>query len=150
MPDKPKYYQDYNELVELMKKSGKNYNFELIQKAYDLAEKMHGNQRRASGIPYILHPTTVACILCELGMDSECLSAALLHDVVEDTPITLQEVTKMFGSEIANLIDGVTKLGKIPYSSREEQQAENIRKMLIAMSNDIRVIIISLQTVFII
>ena len=144
MPDKPKYYQDYNELVELMKKSGKNYNFELIQKAYDLAEKMHGNQRRASGIPYILHPTTVSCILCELGMDSECLAAALLHDVVEDTPITLQEVTKMFGSEIANLIDGVTKLGKIPYSSREEQQAENIRKMLIAMSNDIRVIIIKL------
>ncbi len=144
MPDKPKYYQDYNELVELMHNSGQSYNYKLVQKAYDLAEKMHGDQRRASGIPYILHPTTVACILCELGMDSECLAAALLHDVVEDTPITLQEVTKMFGSEIANLIDGVTKLGKIPYSSREEQQAENIRKMLIAMSNDIRVIIIKL------
>ena len=144
MPDKPKYYQDYNELVELMKKSDRNYNFELIESAYVFADKMHGNQRRASGIPYILHPTSVACILVELGMDSEAVAAALLHDVVEDTPVTLDDVTKKFGSEIAELIDGVTKLGKIPYSSREEQQAENIRKMLIAMSNDIRVIIIKL------
>ncbi len=144
MPEKTKYYQDYNELVELMKKSDQNYNYELIDRAYKLAEKMHGDQRRASGIPYILHPTTVACILCELGMDSESIAAALLHDVVEDTPMTLEEITKQFGSEIGNLIDGVTKLGKIPYSSREEQQAENIRKMLIAMSNDIRVIIIKL------
>ena len=144
MPEKTKYYQDYNELVELMKKSDQNYNYELIDRAYKIAETMHGDQRRASGIPYILHHTTVACILCELGMDSESIAAALLHDVVEDTPMTLEEITKQFGSEIGNLIDGVTKLGKIPYSSREEQQAENIRKMLIAMSNDIRVIIIKL------
>ena len=144
MPEKPKYYQDYNELVELMNKSDHTYNMELIDKAYRLADKMHGDQRRASGIPYILHPTTVACILVELGMDSESIAASLLHDVVEDTPVTLEDVTKEFGSEIAGLIDGVTKLGKIPYSSREEQQAENIRKMLIAMSNDIRVIIIKL------
>ena len=144
MSEKLKYYQDCNELVELMKNSGRNYDYELIDRAYKFAEEMHGDQRRASGIPYILHPTTVACILVELGMDSESIAAALLHDVVEDTPVTLEEVTKKFGSEIAILIDGVTKLGKIPYSSREEQQAENIRKMLIAMSNDIRVIIIKL------
>ena len=144
MPDKPKYYQDYNELIELLHKNGQVYNYKLIEEAYQLAEKMHGDQRRASGIPYILHPTTVACILAELGMDSESIAAALLHDVVEDTPVTLEEITKKFGSEIGRLIDGVTKLGKIPYSSREEQQAENIRKMLIAMSNDIRVIIIKL------
>lgn len=144
MPEKPKYYEDYNELVELMKKSDHTYDFDLINKAYHFAEEQHGNQRRASGIPYILHPTSVACILVELGMDTESVAAALLHDVVEDTPVTLEEVTKLFGSEIAELIDGVTKLGKIPYSSREEQQAENIRKMLIAMSNDIRVIIIKL------
>lgn len=144
MPDKPKYYQDYNELKELMQKSDHSYNFELVERAYQLAEKMHGDQRRASGIPYILHPTTVACILAELGMDSESIAAALLHDVVEDTPVTLEEITKEFGSEIAGMIDGVTKLGKIPYSSREEQQAENIRKMLIAMAHDIRVIIIKL------
>ncbi len=139
-----KYYQDYNELLELMDKSEHTYNKELIERAYRVAEKMHGDQRRASGIPYILHPTSVACILCELGMDSESIAAALMHDVVEDTPVTLEEITKQFGSEIGGLIDGVTKLGKIPYSSREEQQAENIRKMLIAMSNDIRVIIIKL------
>ncbi len=144
MPEKLKYYQDYNELVELMQKSSHNYDYGLIERAYKFAEEMHGDQRRASGIPYILHPTSVACILTELGMDSESIAAALLHDVVEDTPVTLEEVTKKFGSEIAILIDGVTKLGKIPYSSREEQQAENIRKMLIAMSNDIRVIIIKL------
>ncbi len=144
MPEKPKYYQDYNELVELMKKSGRDYDFDLVDRAYHFAEEMHGDQRRASGIPYILHPTTVACILAELGMDSESIAAALLHDVVEDTPVTLEEVIKKFGRQIAELIDGVTKLGKIPYSSREEQQAENIRKMLIAMSNDIRVIIIKL------
>lgn len=140
----PKYYEDYHELVELMKKSSHDYNFELVEKAYRFAEEKHGDQRRASGIPYILHPTSVACILAELGMDSESLAAALLHDVVEDTPVTLPEIVSLFGQEIAELIDGVTKLGKIPYSSREEQQAENIRKMLIAMAKDIRVIIIKL------
>lgn len=139
-----KFYQDYHELFDLMKKSDHNYNYELVERAYLFAEEKHGDQRRASGIPYILHPTSVACILAELGMDSESIAAALLHDVVEDTDVTLDDITKKFGSEIAELIDGVTKLGKIPYSSREEQQAENIRKMLIAMSNDIRVIIIKL------
>ncbi len=139
-----KFYQDYHELVELMKKSDHSYNYELVERAYRFAEEKHGDQRRASGIPYILHPTSVACILAELGMDSESIAASLLHDVVEDTPVTLEEIVKLFGQEIAGLIDGVTKLGKIPYSSREEQQAENIRKMLIAMSNDIRVIIIKL------
>lgn len=140
----PKYYEDYHELVELMKKSNHDYDFELVDRAYRFAEEKHGDQRRASGIPYILHPTSVACILAELGMDSESLAAALLHDVVEDTPVTLEEIVARFGQEIADLIDGVTKLGKIPYSSREEQQAENIRKMLIAMAKDIRVIIIKL------
>ena len=145
MPERTlKFYQDYHELVELMKKGDHNYDFELIDKAYRFADEKHGDQRRASGIPYILHPTSVACILAELGMDSASLAAALLHDVVEDTPVTLEDIVSLFGEEIAELINGVTKLGKIPYSSREEQQAENIRKMLIAMSNDIRVIIIKL------
>lgn len=138
------HYQDYEQLVEVLNKNSSNFNMQLIDKAYKLAEKSHKDQRRKSGIPYILHPTSVAYILAEWGMDEQCISAALLHDVVEDTPVTLEEIIKGFGKEIANLIDGVTKLGKIPYSSREEQQAENIRKMLIAMSNDIRVIIIKL------
>lgn len=134
----------YDDLIRLMKSSEKEYDFELIRKAYDLANASHIEQKRLSGSPYISHPVAVACILVELGMDSESVAAGLLHDVVEDTPVSLEEIQKKFGKEIAALTDGVTKLGKIPYSSREEQQAENIRKMLIAMSEDIRVIIIKL------
>lgn len=146
MPERIIHYQDYEELVEMLKKSGNSFDMELIDKAYNYALVAHGNQRRVSGVPYILHPTSVACILVDLGMDTESICAALLHDVVEDTEITYEDVKKEFGVEIANLVDGVTKLTKIPYSasSREDQQAENIRKMLIAMSNDIRVIIIKL------
>lgn len=138
------YYKDYNDLLEILKASDHVYDMELIDRAYKLALKEHGQQRRSSGIPYIFHPVSVAYILVNLGMDNESIAASLLHDVVEDTPVTLDEIRKWFGDEIAELIDGVTKLGKIPYSSREVQQAENIRKMLIAMSNDIRVIIIKL------
>ena len=144
MSDRVACYQDYEELKEILKKSDQEYNIELIDKAYNLAAKAHGDQRRVSGVPYILHPTSVACILAQLGMDSESIIAALLHDVVEDTDITIETIIKEFGKEIAHLIDGVTKLKKIPFSSRETQQAENIRKMLIAMSSDIRVIIIKL------
>lgn len=138
------FYKDYEQLVELLNKSGHDFNMDLIDKAYRLALTAHEEQKRVSGIPYILHPTSVACILAELGMDTESIVAALLHDIVEDTDVSLEYIEKNFGHDIANLVDGVTKLGKIPYSSREEQQAENVRKMLIAMSEDIRVIIIKL------
>lgn len=134
----------YEDLLSLIRSSEREYDLALIEKAYTLAESQHHDQRRLSGAPYISHPLAVACILVELGMDTESVVAGLLHDVVEDTPVTLEQVKKTFGNEIAGLIDGVTKLGKIPYSSREEQQAENIRKMLIAMADDIRVIIIKL------
>ena len=139
-----KYYQDYEELCELLDKSPNDYDREKIERAYRLAEKMHGDQRRVSGVPYILHPTSVACIIVDLGMDTDSVVAALLHDVVEDTPVTLEEVEQMFGKDVANLVSGVTKISKIAYTSREERQAENVRKMLIAMSDDIRVIIIKL------
>lgn len=139
-----KYYQDYEELCELLKKNLDDYDMEKIDRAYRLAEKMHGDQRRISGVPYILHPTSVACIIVDLGMDTDSVVAALLHDVVEDTPVTLEEVSEMFGSDVALLVNGVTKISKIAYTSREERQAENVRKMLIAMSTDIRVIIIKL------
>ena len=134
----------YEDLRELMKKSGHEFDFDLVDRAYRVAEEAHRGQVRNSGDPYIVHPLAVACILVELGMDSECIAAGLLHDVVEDTDWTLPQISKEFGETVAKLIDGVTKLGKIPYSSREEQQAENIRKMLISMSEDIRVIIIKL------
>ena len=134
----------YNDLLKLIQDSEREYDLALIDKAYQLAYQMHGDQKRLSGAPYISHPIAVACILVEMGMDSESVAAGLLHDVVEDTPVDLEQIRKMFGNEIANLTNGVTKLGRIPYSSREEQQAENLRKMLIAMADDIRVIIIKL------
>ena len=134
----------YDDLVSLIKASERDYDMDVISRAYQVANEAHKEQKRRSGSPYISHPVAVACILVELGMDTESVAAGLLHDVVEDTPIRLEELKKMFGEEIANLTDGVTKLGRIPYSSREEQQAENIRKMLIAMADDIRVIIIKL------
>ena len=134
----------FDDLLSLIKASERDYSLDVITRAYQLAESSHRDQKRLSGSPYISHPVAVACILVELGMDSESVAAGLLHDVVEDTPISLEEVKKEFGPEIAALTDGVTKLGRIPYSSREVQQAENLRKMLIAMNEDIRVIIVKL------
>ncbi len=139
-----KFYQDYEELCELMDKSSINYDKAKIAEAYALADKMHGDQRRVSGVPYILHPTSVACIVVDLGMDTDSVVAALLHDVVEDTPVTLAEVEAQFGKDVAHLVDGVTKISKINYTEKEERQAESIRKMLIAMVDDIRVIMIKL------
>lgn len=138
------HYQDFTELLNILEHSSNEYDIDKITRAYKFAEKAHGDQRRVSGIPYILHPTSVACIVAELGMDTDSICGALLHDVVEDTPVMLDEIKKQFGADVAKLIDGVTKISKIPYSTREQQQAENIRKMLIAMADDIRVIIIKL------
>ena len=132
----------YEELKKIIAESGKEYDREQIEAAYRLAEEKHREQKRSSGEPYIIHPLSVAAILVGFGMDSQSVMAGLLHDVVEDTDCTLEDIQKQFGKEVALLIDGVTKLGKIPYSSREEQQAENLRKMLMAMAEDIRVIII--------
>lgn len=115
-----------------------------IKSAYEIARNAHEGQFRHSGEPYIIHPVQVAQILYNLGMDSESMVAALLHDVVEDTALTKDDVKKEFGEDVANLVEGVTKLGKVPLFTKEEQQAENVRKMLMAMSQDIRVIIIKL------
>ena len=132
----------YKELQKIIRDSEKDYDLELIEKAYKLADLLHKEQKRSSGEPYIIHPLSVAAILVGLGMDTQSVIAGLLHDVVEDTDCKVEFLTKEFGKESAQLVDGVTKLGKIPYSSREEQQAENLRKMLMAMAEDIRVIII--------
>lgn len=132
-----------DELLRIVDESD-SYNKELIHKALDYATDCHQGQCRRSGEPYVEHPIQVALILIDLGMDTESIAAALLHDVVEDTDATNETVQKQFGKEIALLVDGVTKLGKIPYYSREEQQAENLRKMLFAMAEDVRVIIIKL------
>jgi len=131
-------------LMEAIDKSERSYDKEQIVRAYEFAKSSHEGQLRDSGEPYISHPIAVSSILVELGMDEASICAALLHDVVEDTPVTKEQLASMFGVEVANMVDGVTKLSKIPLSTREEQQAENVRKMLFAMSEDIRVIIIKL------
>ncbi|WP_312649441.1 RelA/SpoT family protein [Aminipila sp.] len=121
-----------------------NYDVELISKAYKKAEKMHEGQLRKSGEPYLIHPVAVAKILAEIGMDENTIVAGLLHDVVEDTPYTKEDLKEDFGEEIMLLVDGVTKLSSIVFESKEERQAENLRKMFLAMSKDIRVLIIKL------
>ena len=117
---------------------------QLLLKAYHYAEEMHKNQKRASGEPYFTHPCAVAEILVDLGMDTPSVAAAFLHDVIEDTPATAEDIKKNFGDEILTLVEGVTKLDKIRCQTREEEDAENFRKIFVAMANDVRVIIIKL------
>ncbi|MBP3330680.1 MAG: bifunctional (p)ppGpp synthetase/guanosine-3',5'-bis(diphosphate) 3'-pyrophosphohydrolase [Clostridia bacterium] len=136
-----------NGYKELREKLVRNFTAEEVQKidkAYAFARDAHDGQLRYSGQPYIIHPVSVASILVDLCMDYQSVVAALLHDTVEDTDVSLESVKNDYGEDVAKLVDGVTKLGKVPLSTREEEQAENIRKMLLAMSEDIRVIIIKL------
>lgn len=117
---------------------------EMVKKAYDLSESSHEGQLRNSGEKYFIHPFNVALILTDLNMDDKTIAAALLHDVLEDTDVTYEALEAEFGEEVANLVDGVTKLKKLQYKTKQENQAENLRKMVLAMANDIRVIIIKL------
>lgn len=131
----------------VLEKISENYNKrdrELLTAAYGYAEEMHEGQKRASGEAYFTHPCAVAEILIDLGMDAPSVAAAFLHDVIEDTPATGEDVRARFGSEILTLVDGVTKLDKISFASHEEEDAENFRKIFVAMANDVRVIIIKL------
>ena len=137
-------YVVYDDLKQMVLESGRPYDMEMLDKAYQLAERAHSGQFRRTGEPYICHPLHVAMLLVDLGMDTESLAAALMHDVVEDTSVTLDELESQFGADVAHMVDGVTKLTKIKFSSVEEQQAENLRKMLMAMSQDVRVMIIKL------
>lgn len=133
--------------MEVIEKIQKNYTAEdgqLLLAAYNYAEQMHSGQKRASGEPYFTHPCAVAEILIDLGLDTPTVAAAFLHDVVEDTPATEEDILKRFGKEIMTLVDGVTKLDKIHFQTHEEEDAENFRKIFVAMANDVRVIIIKL------
>ena len=134
----------FAKLTDAIEKSNKSYDLERIKAAFTMARQAHKGQMRSSGDPYISHPIEVAIILVGLGMDSDTIIGGILHDVVEDTSITLEDIQKRFGGDVADLVDGVTKLANIPYSSRAEQQAENVRKMLLAMAKDVRVVIIKL------
>ena len=131
-------------LVKKIKENCVNINMDMVDKAYNLAFEAHKEQKRDSGEPYIIHPIEVATILAELGMDTSTIVAGLLHDVIEDTEYTYDDIKNLFGEEVANLVSGVTKITKMEYKSKEEQQADNFRKMLLAMADDIRVIIIKL------
>ena len=137
-------YMTFEDLKKALEESGRGYNMENITAAYSLANEAHADQKRRSGEPYISHPLNVAKLLVELGMDSESVEAGLLHDVVEDTSVDLSTIESKFGPGVMRLVDGVTKLTKMQFSSVEEQRAESIRKMLLAMSQDVRVMIIKL------
>ena len=135
----------YNELIASIKKYHPSTDITLIQKAYETAREAHKDQKRKSGEPYIIHPLCVAIILADLELDKETIVAGLLHDAVEDTWMTCEEITKEFGPEVALLVDGVTKIGQLSYSTdKVEMQAESLRKMFLAMAKDIRVILIKL------
>ncbi|HCT92102.1 MAG TPA: GTP pyrophosphokinase [Lachnospiraceae bacterium] len=135
----------YNELIAGVRRYHPSDDIHMIEKAYNIAAEAHKDQRRKSGEPYIIHPLCVAIILADLEMDKETIVAGILHDVVEDTVMTTEEITDVFGAEVALLVDGVTKLGQLSYSKDKlEVQAENLRKMFLAMAKDIRVILIKL------
>ena len=136
--------QLYLELIEKIKTYHPSSDFSMIEKAYKLAVDAHKDQKRKSGEPYIIHPLKVAYILAELELDMESIVAGILHDIIEDTEYSYEDIAQMFSEEIAALVDGVTKLGKLSYTTKEEAQAENYRKMFLAMAKDIRVILIKL------
>ena len=125
-------------LIQKILDGEKQYDLSKIVSAYELADRYHSGQKRESGEPYITHPLAVAYILLELGMDTDTICSALLHDVVEDTDCSLEYLHKQFGTDVAMLVNGVTKLKKVEIFTKDEQKAENIRKILLAMSEDIR------------
>ena len=145
----PEDYQNpellYKSLIERVRKYHPSADVSMIEKAYHIARDAHKGQTRKSGEEYIIHPLWVGIILAQLEMDKETIVAGILHDVVEDTVMTDEEIRQEFGDEVALLVDGVTKLGQLSYSADKlEVQAENLRKMFLAMAKDIRVIIIKL------
>ena len=132
----------FEKLLDKLNKSGNKYDIDKITKAYNLADEAHGQQIRKSGTPYITHPLAVAGNVVDMQLDTDSVCAALLHDVVEDTEYTTQYIKDNFGEQVALLVDGVTKLDKLDFSSKEERDMENLRKMFLAMTSDIRVIMI--------
>ncbi len=138
------YENDFKKLLEKLQKHNPEADLSLLERAYRLADESHQGQKRKSGEPFVIHPVSVACMLADMDMDLPSIIAGMLHDVVEDTSVTLDQIREIFGDEIAYLVDGVTKLKRIPTSTKEELQAENLRKMFLSMASDIRVILIKL------
>ena len=137
--------EHYESMMQAITRYAPSTDLEVIQRAYEYADEKHKNQLRKSGEPYIIHPLAVAEIVAEIGLDTDAITAALLHDCLEDTDASFEEISRMFGETVANLVEGVTKLTRVQYSTMEEQQMENLRKMFMAMSKDIRVILIKIS-----
>ena len=136
--------EHYRSMILAVQRYAPNADMDLIERAYRYADGKHKDQLRKSGEPYIIHPLAVAEIVAEIGLDSDAIAAALLHDCLEDTDASFEEISRLFGETIAELVEGVTKLTRVQYSTMEEQQMENLRKMFMAMSKDIRVILIKI------
>ena len=134
----------FGELIETVRANRPSDDTEIIRKAWDYCLEHHHGQLRASGEPYVLHPLEVAQVLAEMKLDSTAIAAGLLHDAVEDTPVTTEDISARFGEQVAHIVEGVTKIDKIQFANREDRQAENVRKMLLAMVSDVRVVIIKL------
>src|SRR5947207_11506014 len=134
----------FRDLMKRMQENRPHDDLSIVKKAYDYSLKHHEGQSRASGKPYLVHPLEVALVLAEMKMDSVAVAAGLLHDSVEDTSVTIVDIRKEFGEQVAHIVEGVTKISQIDFSTREEQQAENLRKMMLAMVDDIRVVLIKL------
>ena len=133
------YVAQFENLKKYLKEKNADNDISILEKAFELADSMHQEQKRKSGEPFIIHPVAVATMLAEMDMDMPSIVAGMLHDVIEDTSVTTDEMREMFGQEITYLVDGVTKLKRIPTSTKEELQAENLRKMFLSMASDIRV-----------
>jgi guanosine-3',5'-bis(diphosphate) 3'-pyrophosphohydrolase len=134
----------FRDLMKMLRENRPTDDLELVRKAYEFSQKHHAGQTRASGKPYLVHPLEVALVLAEMKMDPVAIAAGLLHDSVEDTSVTIVDIRKEFGEQVAHIVEGVTKISKIDFATREEQQAENLRKMMLAMVDDIRVVLIKL------
>src|SRR6202045_5549036 len=134
----------FRDLLKLVRENRPGDDFDIIQRAYEFSLQHHSGQLRASGEPYVLHPLEVALVLAEMKLDSTAIAAGLLHDAVEDTPVTSEDIESKFGEQVAHIVEGVTKIDKIQFANREDRQAENVRKMLLAMVSDVRVVLIKL------
>ncbi|MFY9980002.1 MAG: HD domain-containing protein, partial [Candidatus Sulfotelmatobacter sp.] len=134
----------FRELMKRIQDNRPQDDLSIVKKAYDYSLKNHEGQMRASGEPYLVHPLEVALVLAEMKMDPVAIAAGLLHDSVEDTSVTIVDIRKEFGEQVAHIVEGVTKISKIDFATREEAQAENLRKMMLAMVDDIRVVLIKL------
>src|SRR5579863_3601769 len=134
----------FRDLMKMMRENRPTDDLEIIRKAYEFSQKHHAGQTRASGEPYLVHPLGVAQVLAEMKMDAVAIAAGLLHDSVEDTSVTIVDIRQEFGEQVAHIVEGVTKISQIDFATREEQQAENLRKMMLAMVDDIRVVLIKL------